>query len=281
MEGLADDDVRRFEERGVAGPFTHPLLTGASGLRERVLAAVAKALPKLAYPGNPVEKVLPERLDAGMPWFKSIHLLVPELWEIAEHPAIRDRARALLGPDVMWWGTAVTQKDPGDVHGWHFDTEYEHHDSGLLIFVGLDGVEPASALNFITHTHRARRQPADLLETDFGGMVAPGVVGVPKLSDAPRVLEAAKQLDPKAELIVPNMRTGDFVIAHAHTWHGSRNLSQQRRTAVVLSFGRPNVQARIPTSFSRNPTWYRKLPPCAMLCGSAWLDTKNPIVSRP
>lgn len=276
MFELSPSEVEGFKERGFIGPFTHPLLTDPEGLRKRALTAIHETIPKLAYPGFPVEVVLPQRLDAGMPWFKLIHLLVPELWEIAEHPAILDRVRSLLGPDVMWWGTAITRKGPGDVHVWHYDAEYDLHDDGLLLFLGLDGLDPGSALKAITHTQGHRKPPSA-----FAGEDVPGPDGGGVLANDDDVLAIAQRLDGRAELIQPQMFTGDFFIAHGHTWHGSRNVSPQMRTAVVMSFGPPTSEVRIPTSFGAIPTWYSKLPPCAMLCGEPRATTKNPIAPRP
>lgn len=275
MGQLTQDELATFERDGYLGPFKHPLLDEGVGLAQRTLDAWRRNIPRLAHPGFPVHEVLPQRLESGMAWFKSAHLLIPELWEIALHPAIADRVASILGPDVMWWGAVVQTKNPGDIHGWHYDTEYDIHE-GVVVFIGLDGMNQESSLKCVTGTHKLNKAPVAYTGGVYGRLEGNGI-----LSDAKAIGELAKTIDPSFRLVEPDMTTGDFFLAHGKLWHGSHNTSQRARTAAVFHFCRPDADVRIPLSYDENPLWYGKRPPCAMLLGEARGEVLNPIVERP
>ena len=154
----------------------------------------------------------------------------------------------MIGPDVMWWATCITRKDPGEIHGWHYDAEFTTHRDGVLVFLGLDNLTPQSALKVITHTHRLRKNPIA-----YTSDVWRGKEGSPIVGDDARVVEIARTQDERAELVSPDMNTGDFFFAHAHAWHGSKNVSPLKRMSAVLCFGPPDVEVRIPMSFDDEP----------------------------
>ena len=54
------------------------------------------------------------------------HLLAPWLWELVRDPRILDRVEALLGPDILCWGTSFISKSPADARyvAWHQDAAY-------------------------------------------------------------------------------------------------------------------------------------------------------------
>src|SRR4051812_26920875 len=104
------DEIAAFEREGLAGPFRHPLLA-SSDLGERTIRAFDAVSDQLAWPGRD-RAMFEERLGRGMPWFQSGHTFVPELWEIASHPAIVERVKSILGEDVVLWGSAVLAKAP-------------------------------------------------------------------------------------------------------------------------------------------------------------------------
>lgn len=276
MFELTQDEVASFRHAGFLGPFRHPLLHEDDAFRRRLIAALDAAEEKLAYPGFPAPVVMPQRLASGKIWYKSVHLIVPELWEVATHPAMLERVRSVIGPDVMWWATCITRKDPGEIHGWHYDAEFTTHRDGVLVFLGLDNLTPQSALKVITHTHRLRKNPIA-----YTSDVWRGKEGSPIVGDDARVVEIARTQDERAELVSPDMNTGDFFFAHAHAWHGSKNVSPLKRMSAVLCFGPPDVEVRIPMSFDDEPIFYEKLPSCAMLTGAPGSVVPNPIVGRP
>lgn len=54
------------------------------------------------------------------------HLLAPFLWELVHHPAILGPIEALLGPDILCWGSGFFDKRPGTAQHvpWHQDATY-------------------------------------------------------------------------------------------------------------------------------------------------------------
>ena len=54
------------------------------------------------------------------------HLLAPFLWQLVHHPAILGPVEALLGPDILCWGSGFFDKQPGTAQHvpWHQDATY-------------------------------------------------------------------------------------------------------------------------------------------------------------
>jgi hypothetical protein len=277
MSGLSAEEIAQFSEEGVLGPYRHPLVAQGNPFTQNLLAAIQRVRPRLAHPGNPPHVVLPKRLASGMTWFKSSHTILPEIWDVVEHPAILERVTSLIGPDVMWWGTQIVQKGPGDIHGWHYDTEFDLHD-GVLVWLGLDGDVARSSLKAITRMHHQHQAPVAFA----GGVFGETVSGQGILEDARAVYEVARRLDPQARLLEPALEAGDFLICHGKTWHGSIHQGTQPRTAVTFMFARPDADIRIALSFDAKPIWHTERPTCVLLRGDARGGALNPLMtSRP
>jgi hypothetical protein len=54
------------------------------------------------------------------------HLLIPWLWDLVHDPRVLDPVEALLGPDILCWGSSFFNKQPGtpDHVRWHQDGTY-------------------------------------------------------------------------------------------------------------------------------------------------------------
>ena len=94
------------------------------------------------------------------PWFKSLHQLIPEFYDLACHPRIVDRVVEAIGPDVIVWGVTVTERQPGQIHRWHVDVEHSEW-RGVSVFLGLEGTASGSGLRFIDGSNQIGRMPQD------------------------------------------------------------------------------------------------------------------------
>jgi ectoine hydroxylase-related dioxygenase (phytanoyl-CoA dioxygenase family) len=261
-----------FVERGVSGVFSHPLLAPGGGVADRLLGAYGALAGRLAFPG-PTNVDMERRLDAGMMWFQSTFVAIPELYEVASHPAIVGRVASILGPDLLVWATTVLKKQPGEAHLWHTDTaQWE----GVTAFVGLRGMSRASNVKAMTHTHRLAESPYDL----FTEGQWTDVRGASPLTDEAAVLAAARRREPRCELVAHDMGDGEFFLFDGLTWHGSRNESEQTRHALAIFYARPDADVRIPTAFGKAPTWYGEKPPCVLVAGVDRFR-KNRLVAPP
>src|SRR5690348_12444758 len=111
---LDAEERRRFERDGWVGVY--PLLSDeevrhACALRDRVM-------PHVTSPRQMAQFTDLQTFERR-PWFKSMHTLVPEYYDVASHPAVVGRVAALLGPDLIAWGLTLTRSMPGGMHRWH------------------------------------------------------------------------------------------------------------------------------------------------------------------
>ncbi len=257
--GLLPTELSSFLERGFSRTFAHPLL--ATPGRAETLIDAFRRIEGLAYPG-PTHLDMEKRLDSGAPWFQSTFTLAPDIWAIGSHPAIVDRVKSILGPDVIMWGSSLLTKKPGDIHCWHTDTV--NWDS-VGVFVGLQGTSRNSNLQLITRMHRSGVSPYDLF-TDGAFTDVRANADTP-LADSARVLEAARKLNPSCELVQEDIRDGEFFLFDGLAWHGSENKNPTTRVAVTFFFARPDADIQIPTAFGAKPCWYGKKPPCSLVAG--------------
>jgi ectoine hydroxylase-related dioxygenase (phytanoyl-CoA dioxygenase family) len=248
-----------FRERGLTSVYSHPLLAGDAPVTRRALDGYRQLEPGLAFPG-PTHVDMERKLDSGKMWFQSTFTVVPELFEVASHPAILDRVVSILGPDVLLWASSVLTKRPGESHYWHIDTAAWEV---VTVFVGLRGMSRGSVVKALSHSHRLGMSPFDLFTTGE----ANDMRGTSPLSSDATVAAAARKLDPRCDLVQPEMKDGDFYMFDGLTWHGSLNTTEVPRTAVTFFFSRPDADIRIPTAFGSTPVWYREKPACTLVAG--------------
>ena len=271
---LSAEELEQFRTDGYLGVYKHPAVDEGSGFADALRKGYERSFDILAYPGKPVEVVLPRRLDSGMYWHRSSFMVIPEIWDLIADPEVVGRVTKILGPDVICWGASIIDKMPGDIHGWHFDAEYQLFD-GVLVWVGIEGINERTTPDFITRTHHHRRMPVTYTPDGRHG----GIEGSGILSDAASVYELAKTIDPESKLVRPPMRTGDFVLTDGKLWHGSKHEGDKRRCAVVCHYARPSDTVRIPITYDKDPIWYPKLPTCVLVAGSGE-GAQNPLITK-
>ncbi|MEO7815049.1 MAG: phytanoyl-CoA dioxygenase family protein [Sphingomicrobium sp.] len=198
---------------------------------------------------------------ARRPWFKSLHAVSAAWFDLGHHPTIVSRVSAVLGKDVLLWGSALITRHPGQVHRWHVDVEHMAW-PGVSVFIGLEGVQPGlSGLKFIRHSHRFATGPATSISDELA-------------------LALARQAEPRCALDYPPITDNEFLLFSGRIWHGSVNRSTTVRHAAILQYSVPSSRTAIPLNFDPPITWSRHAPPCVLVAGSDRYAV-NHLVERP
>lgn len=196
-----------------------------------------------------------EKLGTETYWFKSFHHFIPRVREIARHPSIVESLRAVLGPNIILWGSQILRKKPGRAHSWHTDVEAIEWKT-VNVWVSLENTSELASLKLISGSAQLSVTP-ELLSSEDGL----------NLEDDDAVLSAARRHDPNAELRVPIIAEGEAVFFDGRTWHGSFNIGSETRTALLLQYSTPDVKVKIPTTFDRPVNWHSYSPPCMLVSG--------------
>jgi quercetin dioxygenase-like cupin family protein len=183
-------------------------------------------------------------------------------YEISTHPAIIEVVAELLGDDIMLWGASIATRGPGVVHPWHCDIESSDPSSRTVsVWIGLEGTSRDSSLRIVPYSHR------------FGETIQEVRYRLGEARDETSddaVLGWARQRDPRAEVLSPEMTDGDALFFDGKLWHGSDNVSGRTRHALLLQYAPPNDPIHIPDLAFLD--WPFKLleaprPPCLLLRG--------------
>jgi quercetin dioxygenase-like cupin family protein len=177
----------------------------------------------------------PEPLD----WHKGKAVTDRFLYDLATRSQLLDLLRQLLGADIVLWGALLVSRDPGQVHPWHTDIESSAPEGGFVsVWIGLKNTSRESALQLIKGSH------------GFGKTIQQ-VVQEHSLhrgeASAATVVDWARQFDPGAELVQPNMSDGEALLFDGRLWHGSDNTrTEGRRSALILQYSAAHRPVHIP-----------------------------------
>ena len=199
-----------------------------------------------------------------MNWWKGRAATDPFYARLASDERILRLLRPILGNDIVLWGVDLLHRPPNAVHPWHCDIESCAPGGGFAsIWIGLNNTSQASSLNFITGTHKLGKTIQE--EASLHGVRRKDVSGKVALGWAQR-------LEPRAELIAPDMKDGDALVIDGRLWHGTHNTrSSGTRTALLLQYAAADRPVRIfdrkclewPFTFLSHP-----LPPLLVVSGS-------------
>ncbi len=161
------------------------------------------------------------------------------IFELATRPALISAVSAVLGEDVVLWGASSVLRAPGVSHPWHTDIESGAPEGGFVTaWVGVEHTTRESAPQLITRTHRLGLTVQEArLEQGLQRDQATAEV----------LLDAARERDPAAALVQPDMTNGDGILFDGRLWHGSFNGRKRgRRLALLLQYARATSVVRIP-----------------------------------
>ena len=237
-------------------------------------ATVGESFAELGYLG-PVRvlsalecrRFLAAAADPGLPppsdWDKGQAAASRPFFEIATHPAIVERVVALLGEDLLLWGASIVPQRPGSAHPWHTDIEAALAGGRTLtVWIGVENCSRDAALRLLARSHRLG---ASVQEVRRG--LGRGRTEVSETE----LLAAARERDPRCELVTPDMTDGEALFIDGCLWHGTHNCSARTRKALLLQYATPECVIRIPDL--NHLDWpFRQLqqprPACIMIRGT-------------
>jgi ectoine hydroxylase-related dioxygenase (phytanoyl-CoA dioxygenase family) len=240
---LSATELAAFHESGFVGPY----LLLAEPEAVVIYQASQNAYP-IIYPKAAMRTANKDAFEQKY-WFKSLHMVVPTIREVAIRPAIRDRVQGVLGPDVLLWGSTVIVQQPGQSHRWHVDVEHSHW-PGITVFVALQNVSEQSTLSVVRGSHKLHDSPQSL-----------------KATSSRAALQCAQAHLSTAELVPLVMDVGEFYIFHGRIWHGSQNTTNDVRVSLLLQFTKPTSRVRIPLTWDEPIRWHPTPPPCLLVSG--------------
>ena len=208
-------------------------------------------------------------------WHKGYAVSSRAFYDIARAPVIIERVSAFLGDDVMLWGASIQTRVPGAIHPWHSDLEISTAwGKSVSVWIGLENTEADSSLWLMPYSHRFG---ITVQETAHRFGKRRRDIGNEDVSDW------ATRHDPRSRIVKVAMGDGEALFCDGALWHGSHNLTQRTRRALLLQYATPDLAIRIPDL--KRLEWPCRLldaprPPCIMMKGTARSGT-NRIVSAP
>jgi len=269
---LDSDDIAFFETNGYLGPFSllnrdladsyceiisekakeYRCLDGHFYKRRRhkiadyVHVQIQKVLNKLTFRKRP--------FGSPTPWYKSAHIIIPEVAKLGLMPQITDRLQSLFGEDILLWGAQIINRQ-GNSHRWHKDVEHTVW-PGITVWLGLRHVGPENTMKVIPGSHRFQFSPQELITQDD------------ILLDDEQFLSAVRQIQPHAQIVKMDLRPGDFFIFAGPTWHASHDTSPNKRTSIIYQYCHPSARVSIPLNYDpKRVKFYPSQPPVLLATG--------------
>jgi Phytanoyl-CoA dioxygenase (PhyH) len=225
--GLTTAEIEFFKKHGYVGPF--PLLSHEGVEKATSLHYTSQKLFRSR--SKPISTFIKK------PWIKSMHVLIPEYRKIVSRPFIVEKIAALLGQDLIAWGTMTTQRSPGQKHRWHVDIEH-HHWKGVSAFLGLKGTSKLTSLSVITGSQNLGTMPQSL-----------------NIDANHSVLAYCRQTIPDAELVTVDVNEGEFFLFDGLVWHASENKSDEQRLAMIIQYSTPEYRIKRPLVWDEPVQW--------------------------
>lgn len=173
---------------------------------------------------------LPAREQAQV--LSETHMCFEWVYRLASHPRVLDAVEAILGEDLLVWGSRWFTKMPGDKTyvSWHQDGTYWglHPPNVITAWIALSDSNPENGcMRVIPGTHRAGTLPQ--VETN-----APD-------NALSRGQEIAVEVD-EAQAVDLTLQPGQMSLHHIGIVHGSKvNTSDKPRIGIAVRYITPEV----------------------------------------
>jgi ectoine hydroxylase-related dioxygenase (phytanoyl-CoA dioxygenase family) len=205
---LSAAQVRQYQERGYASPFTAFPPQQARAYRDRLEALEQEGGGKIPDDGR-----------------RKMHLYLRWVDEIVHNPQVLDAVEDLVGPDLLVYHVTLWMKDPHTEAfvSWHQDSTY----------FGLEPAEHVTAWVALS-TSDVRSGCVQVLPGSHLGGQVPHSVG-----DAASNMLRGQQLQvpPEAQVELLELQPGQFSLHHTHLHHNSMpNQSDDRRIGLGISY---------------------------------------------
>ncbi len=196
-------------------------------------------------------------------WPKALAASSANVFRIATQVSILEPVKALLGNDVILWGSYFVRRQPGQQHPWHNDIESSVlQGKTVSVWIGIDNTTQSSALQIVTGSHLFHQSIQEVRHLA-------GVDRENAVTD--EVMRWAHERNADSKLVIPEIADGDALFFDGWLWHASHNIANKTRTALLLQYATPDTPIRIPDP--NNFEWPFKTlqhpkPPCIMISGS-------------
>jgi uncharacterized cupin superfamily protein len=170
-------------------------------------------------------------------WFKGWAAADRFFFDVATRPPLIALLKPLLGDDIILWAVDVLKRDPGQVHHWHTDIESSVGDKFVSIWIGLANMRRESSLMLVPGSHRYGK-PIQQVVFEHG--MKRGVATEELVADW------AREIDPAARVVQPEMIEGDGLIFDGRLWHGTNNRAPDARWALLLQYASARQRIRRP-----------------------------------
>jgi non-heme Fe2+,alpha-ketoglutarate-dependent halogenase len=207
----------RYDRDGYAFPLTAMTEAEAAAVRRDLEAAERRAEGR--HLGNKGQ-------------FNFPHVLFPFAYRIVSNPAILDAVEAVIGPDILLWGSTFFIKEPWSESyvSWHQDLRYW----------GLSGDDEVSAWLAVGPVTEANGCMRFVPGSHKGGMLEHADT-FDETNILTRGQEALVDIKPEDEVPV-TLRPGEFSLHHGKLLHASGpNRSDERRIGYTMNFIRPDM----------------------------------------
>ncbi len=161
--------------------------------------------------------------------------LLPSFYDLVRHPKMVAAATAVLGPDVMVWGSGLFIKEANTPHyvSWHQDLTYWGLNTAeeVTLWVALSPATVESGcMRFVPGTHREQIVP----HTDKFG----------EENLLTRGQELAVEVN-EADAVDVVLQPGQASVHHGHLFHASGpNTTGDRRIGAAIRYIVPSMKAR-------------------------------------
>ncbi len=155
------------------------------------------------------------------------------MYDLATRPQLLELVKQMIGDGVVLWGASTITRAPGQVHPWHTDIESSAPQGGFVsVWIGLWNTSRELALQVVRGSH------------NFGKTIQQ-VVQEHSLhhgdASAQTVLEWAREFDPQAEIVQPEMTNGEAIVFDGRTWHGTDNTRREGMRVALICSTRPRI----------------------------------------
>lgn len=194
-------------------------------------------------------------------WPKDLAANDPFFYELAKRPQLLALLKPLLGDDIVLWGAAIIERDPGQTHIWHTDIESSASNGRFIsVWVGLENTSCESALQLISRSHK------------FGKPIQQEVHerGLKRGEATDEMVTTwAREHDRLAAFVQPEMGDGQALLFDGRLWHASHNESTRRRSALLLQYAAAGTPITIPVynHFEWPFRFTSATPPVVLVCG--------------
>jgi len=253
-----------YQEHGYLGPLD--LLTSIEV--EEIIDEFDVCINNYPYLGPNIDKNYDvgqywKDLGANVPWFKSLHSLMPSIRKLAFNPILLDMIELILGKNIILWGSQIIRRGPGEDHKWHVDVETLAWDS-INAWISLKNTSEKATIKIVTGSHVFSCTPQQL-EKEFSL----------DLKNNEKVISIAKRQNIFSDIHMPVSSDGQVILFHGKAWHGSFNTSDKERTSLLMQYSTPASKIKIPTRFSIPIAWHDYSPPCILVRGEDSFQINN------